>query len=213
MTEANQFLEFDFRSYHSDLLAKLTSNRSSAGPRLRFYISSVAAKAEIIFRIDEGSRILAQYRLTGGLATKAMKVTEADEATVISKDLERKVERLLVSRNGFRDEKSYRWSEAKTVSISEAPWVFEHAWDQLRRASSMNDKTAVTIEFHDGSKVQRLAVARSQTMNSEADVFLLKEGQALGKRNLILGFRGNQLAMFGIEVPLIGLLKFALDER
>lgn len=201
MTESNHFLEFDFKTYQPKK------------QRLRFFISTVAAKAEFVFRSEEGDRIHAQYQLTGGIATKALHVLEASETVTLSRDQSRKVDRLLVSRTGFRDEKSFQWSESRVVSIAEAPFVFEHAWDQLRRASSQNTKTAVTIEFHDGTKIRKIAVLRSATMNSEADVYLLREGAKLEKRSLVLGFQGNRLLMFGIDVPVIGPVKFALDER
>lgn len=201
LTDSNHFLEFDFKTYQPKK------------QRLRFFISSVAAKAEFVFRSEEGGLIQAQFQLTGGIATKALPVTEASERVTLARDYSRKVERLLVNRTGFRDEKSFQWSESQVVSIAEAPFVFEHAWDQLRRASSQSAKTAVTIAFHDGTKIRKIAVLRSASMNSEADVFLLREGADLGKRRLVLGFQGNRLLMFGIDVPVIGLVKFALDER
>ncbi len=201
MTESNHFLEFDFKTYQPKK------------QRLRFFISSLAAKAEFVFRAEEANELKGEFKLTGGLATKALQVVEATEAVLIASSFNRKVNRLLVNRNGFRDEKSYQWDGQKVVSISEAPWVFEHAWDQLRRATSLNTKIAVTLEFHDGAKVRKIAIVRSKTMNSEADVFFIQEGRELEKRRLVLGFQGNRLSMFSMDVPVIGLVKFALDER
>lgn len=209
MTEATQFLEFDFKTYAPNSLV----SRQKTKQRLRFSISSVAAKAEFVFRAEEGSGLEGEFRLTGGLATKALQIVEATETVAIASDYGRKVHRLLVSRTGFRDEKAYQWAGQKVVSIAEAPWVFEHAWDQLRRATSQNTHVAVTLEFHDGARSRKIAILRSKTMNSEADVFLVEEGRALGKRRLVLGFQGNRLSMFAIDVPVIGLVKFALDER
>ncbi len=209
MTESNHFLEFDFNTY----LPNSFVSRQKTNQRLRFFISSVAAKAEFVFRAEEGRRLQGEFLLTGGLATKAFQIVEATETTLIASQFSRNVTRLLVNRNGFRDEKSFHWVDQRAVSIAEAPWVFEHAWDQLRRASSQNAMLAVTVEFHDGSKVRKIAVVRSKTMNSEADVFLVTETGELEKRRLVLTFQGNRLSMFAIDVPIIGLVKFALDER
>lgn len=209
MTESNHFLDFDFQTYSPNSFV----SRQKPNKRLRFFISSVAAKAEFVFRTDEGGRLQGEFRLTGGLATKALQVIEATETTAIASSFARKVTRLLVHRSGFRDEKSFQWADQKTVSIAEAPWVFEHAWDQLRRASSQNAMLAVTVEFHDGYKVRKIAIVRSKTMNSEADVFLVTERGELEKRRLVLTFQGNRLTTFAIDVPVIGLVKFSLDER
>jgi hypothetical protein len=209
LTESNHFLDFDFKSYSPNSFA----GRQKTSQRLRFFISSVAAKAEFIFRKEEGGRLQGEFRLNGGLATKAFQLVEATETTLMASDFARKVTRHLVNRNGFRDEKSFQWVGQNTVSIAEAPWVFEHAWDQLRRATSQNANPAVTVEFHDGSKVRKIAIVRSKTMNSEADVFLLTESVELEKRRLVLTFQGIRLSMFAIDVPVIGLVKFSLDER
>jgi hypothetical protein len=201
LTESNHFLDFDFNSYKPSI------------QRLRFSISSAAAKAEFVFRAESATRIRGEYRLTGGLAGKTLQTVEANESVTIASDKARKVDRLLVSRTGFRDEKSFQWSDSQVVSIAEAPWVFEHAWDQLRRATSQNTNAAVAVEFHDGAKVRKIAIARSKNMNSEAHVFLVQQGTKLDERKLVLGFQGNRLAMFGIDVPIIGLVRFSLDGR
>jgi hypothetical protein len=201
LTNSNHFLDFDYKTYQPK------------NKKLRFFISSMAAKAEFVFRSEGGDRIRAQYQLTGGLATKALHVIEASETVTVSGVQARKADRVLISRNGFRDEKSFEWAGPAIVSIAEAPFVFEHAWDQLRRACSHDEKTAVTVEFNDGTKIRKIAILRSANMNSEADVFLLREGAGPGKRSLVLTFQGNRLLMFGIDVPVIGLVKFVLDER
>lgn len=211
----NRLHQFDFTTYFPPYLPGHRAERLTTNQKFVFKISSFPLRAEVNFHTEKEGRLLSNFKLLGGIASSAAKVHDATETvtwvSAADGSYVRQVEHRYLGPKNYKQEKSTQLLEPGIVTISEAPWVFAHAWRQLQRIPASEFREGIEVKYNDGSKTQSIALFVSETARTQAEVFLMNQSDVTGGHKMLLDFTDNRLALFGANIPLLGAVRFTLD--